>query len=192
MEIAGGIIGGLLVGVIAGIYLASARYKAKAGGPEHLDVALKLANRASTDAAFAKKVNELFNPPLPKPSGEAVRILAILQRESRILDFLMENLQPYTDDQVGASVREIQQKAQTALKKHLTLEAVLPQEEGAAVTVPSGFDPSAILLVGNVTGQPPFKGTLKHGGWRAKGVNIPKPPEGSDEFVLMPAEVELS
>jgi hypothetical protein len=192
VEIAGGIVGGLVVGLIVGIILKSSQIKAKAGGAAHLDVALKLASKASQDAAFAKKVNELFNPPPPKPSGEAVRILAILQRESRILDFLMENLQPYTDDQIGASVRDIQQKAQTAIKKHLTLEPVLPQEEGASVTVASGFDPSAILLVGNVTGNPPFKGSLKHGGWRAKNVNIPKPPEGADEFVLMPAEVELT
>jgi hypothetical protein len=57
--------------------------------------------------------------------------------------------------------------------------------------VPPGFDPSAIRLVGNVTGNPPFKGKLIHHGWRVKGYNIPKVPEGQDDLVLVPAEVEL-
>ena len=52
-------------------------------------------------------------------------------------------------------------------------------------------DPSAIRLTGNVTGQPPFKGTLQHHGWRVKQIKLAKPPEGQDEFVVQPAEVEL-
>ena len=104
----------------------------------------------------------------------------------------MENVQPYSDDQIGASVRDIHRKAQEALRKHLTLEPVLAQAEGETVTAPAGFDPSAIRLLGNVSGSPPFRGTLSHAGWRVKAMDIPKPPEGQDEFVLMPAEVEVS
>ena len=69
--------------------------------------------------------------------------------------------------------------------------AVLPQAEGATVEIASGFDPSAVRLTGNVTGQPPFRGTLQHHGWRVKQIKLAPPPEGQDEFVLMPAEVEL-
>jgi Domain of unknown function (DUF2760) len=102
----------------------------------------------------------------------------------------MESLSAYDDQQIGASVRDIQSKSQATIRKHLTLEPVMAQEEGSRVTVPAGFDPSAVRLVGNVSGQPPFHGTLQHAGWRVKAVNLPK-PEGQDEFVLMPAEVEL-
>ena len=119
-----------------------------------------------------------------------MRLLGLLQREARLLDFLMENLSAYDDQQIGASVRDIQVKSQGIIKKHLTLEPVLAQEEGSRVTVPAGFDPSSMRLVGNVSGQPPFHGTLQHAGWRVKAVNLPQ-PEGQDEFVLMPAEVEL-
>jgi hypothetical protein len=42
-----------------------------------------------------------------------------------------------------------------------------------------------------VTGQPPFKGTLQHHGWRVKDVRLAPPPEGQDEFIIQPAEVEL-
>ncbi len=179
---------GLILGLVAGYFLPVM----KAGGKTFYDLGMRIAKRASTDSAFAVKAEQLFTPPPPpKPTAEAVRILGILQREARLLDFLMENIQAYSDDQIGASVRDIHAKAQSALKKHVTLEPVLPNEEGAQVTVQAGFDPSAVRLVGNVTGNPPFKGTLQHAGWRAKSIDVPKPPEGVDDFVLMPAEVEL-
>jgi hypothetical protein len=184
-----GLGGGLIVGFALAYFLRIAKF----GGSSGYALGLKVAQKAATDPAFAVKVEQLFvPPPPPKPSAEPVRLLGILQRESRLLDFLMETIQAYTDDQIGASVRDIHAKAQAALKKHVTLEPVLPQQEGSQVTVQAGFDPSAIRLVGNVTGQPPFKGTLQHAGWRAKAIDVPKPPEGLDEFVLMAAEVELA
>jgi hypothetical protein len=153
--------------------------------------------RTLRDAAFAEKVEPLLAPveakpqaPL-KPSGAPLRLLGLLQREGRLLDFLLEDVQSYSDQQIGAAVRDIHRQCQTALKEHLVLEPVLPQSEGASIEVPPGFDPSAIRLVGNVTGQPPFKGTLQHHGWRVKELKLAAPPEGQDEFVLMPAEVEL-
>ena len=162
------------------------------GGPAGLELGKKTASRAASDPTFAKGLDALFNPPPPKPSGEPIRLLALLQREARLLDFLMENIAPYADDQIGASVKDIHAKAQAVLRKHLTLEPVMSQGEGSQVTVQAGFDPSSVRLVGNVSGQPPFTGTLQHAGWRVKAVNLPKPSEGQDEFVLMPAEVELS
>jgi len=56
--------------------------------------------------------------------------------------------------------------------------------------VASGFDPSAVRLTGNVHGQPPFRGVLQHGGWRATHVSLPK-TAGVDAAVLAPAEVEI-
>jgi hypothetical protein len=184
-------LGGLGAGLLIGIVATAGYFIARAGGTSHLGTGLRVAKRSATDAAFATKLEQLFNPPPPKPSAEPVRLLAILQREARLLDFLMENIAPYSDDQVGASVRDIHRKAQAALAKHVTFEPILPQEEGASVTVPAGFDPAAVRLVGNVAGNPPFTGTLTHAGWRVRTMNIPKPPEGQDEFVLMPAEVEV-
>lgn len=153
--------------------------------------------RALRDPEFAEKVQLLLEPPdpkpvaPPKPSGVPLRLLALLQREGRLLDFLLEDIQGYADPQIGAAVRDIHRKCQTAVKEHLVLEPVMAQAEGANVEVPAGFDPSAIRLTGNVTGQPPFRGTLQHHGWRVKEIKLGAPPEGQDELVLMPAEVEL-
>jgi Domain of unknown function (DUF2760) len=164
------------------------------GSFERIRLALRCEVRTLRDASFAAKVKTLLEPPKPdaaKPSGAPLRLLALLQREGRLLDFLLEDIQAYPDAQIGATVREIHRQCQSALKEHLDLQPVLPQPEGSPVDITSGFDPSAIRLTGNVTGQPPFRGTLQHHGWRVKHIKLAPPPEGQDEFVLMPAEVEL-
>ncbi len=184
----------VLVSVVATVVVVGLAF-ALLGG---VDVtSINLARRIRVNPELAAKVELLLNPPPPvppkpvKPSAAPIRALALLQREGRLLDFLLENIQDYPDAQVGAAVRDIHRKCQLALKEHLVLEPVLPQAEGATVEVASGFDPSAVRLTGNVTGQPPFKGTLQHHGWRVKEIRMTAPPEGQDEFVLMPAEVEL-
>jgi hypothetical protein len=165
------------------------------GSLARLGLAWHTFRRLLGEPAFADKVKPLFAPPEPpkppKPSGEPLRLLALLQREGRLLDFLLEDISGADDQQVGAGVRELHRQAQAVIKEHLTLEPVLPQPEGATVEVPVGFDPSAIRPVGNVTGEPPFRGKLIHHGWRVKSYNLPPPPAGQDEMVIAPAEVEL-
>jgi hypothetical protein len=176
------------------VYLAALIVVAR-GNFGRVRLALGCEWRILRDPSFAAKVEALLAPPRPqappKPSGAPLRLLALLQREGRLLDFLMEDMQAYPDAQIGAAVRDIHRQCQAALKEHLQLQPVLPQPEGAQVEITSGFDPSAIRLTGNVTGQPPFRGTLQHHGWRVKEIKLAPPPEGQDEFVLMPAEVEL-
>jgi hypothetical protein len=127
-----------------------------------------------------------------KPSCEPLRMLTILQREGRLVDFFLEEIDAYTDEQVGAAVRDIHRNCRKALLEHVVLQPVLPEAEGAQVTVPAGFDASAVRVTGNVTGSPPFTGTLRHHGWRVKDLRITPPPAGQDEFVIHPAEVELT
>jgi len=181
-------LGGVVVGWILYILLT-------AGSLPRYFASRRIAGRWLRDARFAENVNALAGPEKPaappKPSGEPLRLLALLQREGRLLDFLLEDIQSYSDDQVGAAVRDIHRNCQKAIKEHLTLEPVLAKDEGAQVEIAAGFDPSAIRLTGNVTGEPPFKGNLQHHGWRVKELKVAKPPEGQDEFVVQPAEVEL-
>ncbi len=189
----------LALAVVAGLLLLYWIVYLLAGGFnfQRIGLALRSDWRVLRDPDFAGKVAPLLAPPAPKsegppkPSGEPVRLLALLQREGRLLDFLLEDIQSYSDDQIGAAARDIHRQCQTALKEHLVLQPVLPQPEGAAIEVPSGFDPSAIRLTGNVTGHPPFRGTLQHHGWRVREIKLAPPPEGQDELVVMPAEVEL-
>jgi hypothetical protein len=128
----------------------------------------------------------------PKPSGAPLRLLTLLQREGRLLDFFMEDVDGYNDAQIGAAVRDIHRSCRKTLRDHLVLEPVLADAEGADVSVSPGFDPASVRLTGNVTGQPPFRGTLKHHGWRVRAIKLPEPIGGQDDFVVQPAEVELA
>jgi hypothetical protein len=164
------------------------------GNFQRLWLARRSGTRVLQDGKFAEQVELLLNPPPPKeekPSAQPIWLLTLLQREGRLLDFLLEQIQEYKNEQIGAAVRDIHAKCHAALKEHLVLEPVLKQSEGETVDIPAGFDPSAIVLTGNVTGQPPFKGTLRHHGWRVKEIKLATPPEGQDQFVVQPAEVEL-
>jgi hypothetical protein len=77
------------------------------------------------------------------------------------------------------------------VKQYLKLEPVLPQSEGDTVTVPPGFDAQRIRLTGNVAGEPPYDGSLKHHGWVTTAVNFPSVSPSLEPRVLAPAEVEL-
>ena len=97
----------------------------------------------------------------------------------------------YSDEQIGAATRGIHATCGKALRACVRLEPVLPGHEDDTVTVPAGFDPASIRLTGNVRGEPPFTGTLRHAGWRAAGVTIPA-RAGLDPKIIAPAEVEIA
>jgi hypothetical protein len=151
--------------------------------------------RVAADRGVADKVRQVLEPPPPapppKPSGEPLRLLAVLQRDSRFLDFFMDDINAVGDEQILAFVKKMHPECQVSLKDHLALEPVKVEAEGDSVEVPAGFDPSVIRLLGNVTGEPPFRGTLRHRGWRVKEIKLAPPPAGQDEFVVQPAEVYL-
>ena len=88
-------------------------------------------------------------------------------------------------------ISDIHRGCKKVLDGHFTLEAVLPGEEEERITVPKGFDPAEIRLVGEARGEPPFKGTLRHHGWRATSAKLPALADGVDRTVIAPAEVEL-
>lgn len=133
--------------------------------------------------------------PAPAPPSEApaIQILSILQRKGRLIDFLQEDLSAYQDAQIGAAVRTIHEGCKQALAEYVDLEPIFAEEEGSAVTVAPGFDVHAIRLTGNIVGDPPFKGALRHRGWRVARVDLPKlSPAQQKERIVAAAEVEVS
>ncbi len=121
----------------------------------------------------------------------ALRLLALLQQEGRLVDFLEEDIMPYGDAQVGAAVRDIHAGCRKALRERMQIDRIFAEEDGATVEVPAGFDAASLRLTGNVHGQPPFRGILQHGGWRVTQVSLPR-TAGIDPAVLAPAEVEIA
>ena len=137
-------------------------------------------------------VKTLGDKPDPESLDRAVQMLALFQRDGRLVDFLTEDVAPYPDAQLGAAVRSIHTSCRQVLDRYLKLEPVLDSDEDQLLTVPAGFDPAAIKLVGNVTGEPPFRGLLRHRGWRVAEVNLPSLPQGTGRAIVAPAEVELA
>lgn len=132
------------------------------------------------------------SPPKQALRSEAIQLLAVLQREARLIDFLKENITPYSDAQIGAAVRDVHRGSAAALERLFALQPVLNDAEGAPVTVPAGADAARIRLTGNVSGSPPYRGTLSHGGWEATKVELPEWTGSQSAFqIIAPAEVEV-
>src|SRR5438270_4540592 len=121
-------------------------------------------------------------------SDGALQILAILQRDSRLIDFLMEDIAAYSDDQVGAAVRSLHDQCREALTRYVQLVPVIDGVEGTFTRLAS-IDPSSVKLLGNVPPQPPPGGLLRHKGWRCTKVELPALHGKQDTKVIAPAEV---
>jgi Domain of unknown function (DUF2760) len=124
-------------------------------------------------------------------SAPALQLLSLMQREGRLVDFLQQDIADYADADVGVAARVVHEGCRKALRAHADIEPVRPEEEGARVKLEAGFDADAVKLVGDVKGQPPYAGVLRHRGWRAKKLALPELLGGHDARILAPAEVEL-
>ncbi len=161
------------------------------------DIVQKLVKSAAVPQAplaappAVSRLKEIERPP-GDTFDRAVQMLALLQRDGRLIDFLAENISPYPDAQLGAAVRSIHETCRQVLDHYVKLEPILNSEEDKPVTVPAGFDVAAIRLIGNVAGEPPLRGVLRHKGWRVKEVSLPPLAQGAGRTVLAPAEVEVS
>jgi len=132
--------------------------------------------------AIEKKVEE----------QDHLKLLALLQRSGRLVDFLKEDLVPYSDEQVGAVVRKVHEDCGKSLEEVITIRPLYEESEGAEVTIPKGFNPNEVKVVGEVKGEGPYRGRLIHKGWRAHKRALPKQVGESDPDILYAAEVEVT
>ena len=158
--------------------------------------------RIWTDGALAEKIRRLLEPKAPAPPAvgaklesqrnDALSLLAVLQREARFVDFVMEPIGGYSDAQIGAAARDVHRGCAAALQRAFAVQPLRTETENAAVQVPVGFDPAQFKLTGNVAGPPPFRGTLAHHGWKATQCELPAwTGSAAAALVIAPAEVEL-
>ncbi|MBV8553837.1 MAG: DUF2760 domain-containing protein [Acidobacteriaceae bacterium] len=149
----------------------------------------------ASEFGFTKAKPVAAVPPQPavKVSDGALQMLHILQRDSRLIDFLMEDIAAYADDQVGAAVRTMHADCKASLSRHVTLVPVMDAVEGTfqKLDATKAPDPNRIKLIGNVpaSGKVPG-GTLRHRGWLASQVDLPSLGK-QDPSVLAPAEIEV-
>jgi hypothetical protein len=144
----------------------------------------------------AKRTESKPAEPPVKTSDGALLMLGILQRDARLVDFLMEDIAAYSDEQIGAAVRGVHSQSQEVLKKYVKLAPVIDGVEGTFTKAESAGavarEAGAIKFVGNLPAQgKPAGGTLRHRGWRADSVNLPSVSGKQNLTILAPAELEV-
>jgi hypothetical protein len=135
-----------------------------------------------------------IQPPAPaanQAEAEIVAFFGLLQEKGRLVDFLMDDITPYEDSEVGAAARVIHQGCRQVLQEYFKISAISEAQEGTQVTVPAGFSAEQYRLVGKLAGQPPFTGTLLHKGWKTEFVKLPRIVHAEGLPPIAPAEVEL-
>ena len=159
---------------------------------EPTKVAAKKPEAAAVEKPEAK-APERKGPSLAQQHRDgALALLALLQREGRFVDFVRDSVDGASDADIGAAAREVHRGCRKVMDQHLSFEPVMPGNEEEKVSVPKGFDPAEVRLIGEAKGEPPFRGTLRHHGWRVVDAKLPTLAEGIDRTVIAPAEVELS
>lgn len=121
----------------------------------------------------------------------ALQLLGLLQREARFVDFIQEDVAPYTDAEIGAAARVVHEGCRKVLREHFAIQPVRTEAEGSRITLQAGFDATAVRLTGHVVGQAPFTGTLGHRGWQVTAVKLPQLTDTAAAHVIAQAEVEL-
>jgi hypothetical protein len=133
-------------------------------------------------------------PPPPtenQAESEVVAFLALFQEKGRLVDFLMEDVTGYEDTEVGAAARVIHQGCRQVLQEYFKISPVSDAQEGTQVTLPPGYPTDQYRVVGKLTGEPPFTGTLLHKGWKTEFVKLPRIVSSGRLPSIAPAEVEL-
>ena len=133
-------------------------------------------------------------PPAPASAdAEIVSFLAMLQEKGRLVDFLMDNINPYNDAQVGTAARVVHAGCKRVLQEHFSIRPLRTEDEGSTVQVPAGYAADEYRLVGKIAGQAPFSGVLVHRGWKTDMVKLPQllPSAPGQLPTIAPAEVEL-
>ena len=121
----------------------------------------------------------------------AIQLLGLLQRDGRLVDFLMEDLGTYLDAQIGAAVRSVHSGCRETLTRYFSLQPVIEDDEGARITLDRGTDPARVKLVGNIGPATHFHGLVRHRGWEAARTELPPLPH-TGRTIVAPAEVEVA
>lgn len=145
---------------------------------------------------------------------ELVNLLSFFQEKGRLIDFLMEDIVPVSDEQIGRICRVIHQGCKEVLEKYFSICAVHDGAEGQPVQLEQTFDAMRYRLLGKVPQNGPYKGNLIHKGWMVTKITLPQitsaqttsaqttSPQATQQnatgetsepapLVIQPAEIEL-
>lgn len=141
------------------------------------------------------KISDLEKQLEKQKGGEqALTLLSLLQAKGRLLDFLMDDITAYENEQVGSAARVVHTGCQRVLKEYFDISPLLSEDEGATIRLQKDPSPLHYKIIGDLssTATEP-QGTLLHRGWKTNRINLPQSfrTDGSDH-IIFPAEVEVN
>jgi len=141
-----------------------------------------------------EQAQALLNGPATetKKDRSHLQLLRSLQHSGRLVDFLSEDIDSFSDAQVGAAVRQIHSGCRKSLEDLVTIRPLMEENEGSRVSIPAGYSASEVKLVGQVKGDPPYKGRIVHRGWKAHKHSLPKSCLHDHDEIITPAEIEVT
>lgn len=134
---------------------------------------------------------------IPQRSAEqkpALMLLTLFQEKGRLVDFLMEDVDQYPNEKVGAAARVVHQGCREVLQSVFNPAPVSDMKEKSPITLDEQYASEEYELSGSVGEKPPFSGKLLHRGWRAQCMKLPSHTSESgrsDSLVIVPAKVEV-
>ena len=177
------IIGALL---LVAVSAAAVAFEAEPFRPQLSQVALALSilvligvfleprQKSPPPTPAAEPARPAPEPPRASRAAEIVHFLAMLQEKGRLVDFLMDDINAYSDAQVGAAARVVHAGCKGVLQEHFSIHPVRTEQEGSTVQVPAGYSADEYRLVGKIAGSAPFSGVLVHRGWKTDRVKLPQ------------------
>ncbi|TWU37370.1 DUF2760 domain-containing protein [Novipirellula artificiosorum] len=135
-----------------------------------------------------KPVESVVAKPAKPARSEAITLLSALQRESRLIDLIQEDLGKYSDAQVGAAARPCLLQCASTLSRFFDLKPVSDAGEGATVEVAADESPARYQWIGEGNLN---SGKLVHQGWQATRVELPEwTGSDTDANIVAPAQVQ--
>ena len=129
--------------------------------------------------------------PAAQSVAEALQLVSLLQQRGRFVDFVMQDIAPIANEQVGAVARFVHQGCRSVFQEIFAIEPVQAEAEGASLHLAGAPDPEKIRLQGK-TPSYPTEGTIVHRGWLTTKVALPVVTgERTPPYVIAPADIEL-
>jgi hypothetical protein len=129
--------------------------------------------------------------PAAQSIAEALQLVSLLQQRGRFVDFVMQDIAPISNEQVGAVARFVHQGCRSVFQEIFDIQPVRSEDEGASVHLASAPDPEKVRLQGK-TPSYPTEGSIIHRGWLTTKVSLPVVTgERTPPYVIAPADVEL-
>lgn len=121
-------------------------------------------------------------------------LISMLQEKGRLLDFVMDDISTYRDEDVGRVSRIVHQGVKEVFTKIMDIKSIHAGVEGEKITLNGAADFSSYKLIGTGTKTPPLTGVVVHKGWKLEKFNLPKISSTVDQtsnMIIQAVEVEV-